>query len=240
MRCMKRSPEDRLGALRENSAQGWQPDDDVDDIADLLPKSRPLPRRMVIVSLMIIVLIALCVFGFLRTRGTSQPEAAQITAEQTEDARVQVHVAGAVKKPGVVTLDGQARVVDALDAAGGTKKNADLTQVNLARVVKDGEQIVVPEIADDAGTNAPQTAQGTAGGGTGTAAGPAAGAGQKININSASAAELENLPGIGPVTAAAIVAYREEKGPFASVDALTEVSGIGEATLEKIKPNATV
>lgn len=237
---MKRSPEDRLGALRENSAQGWQPDDDVDDIADLLPKSRPLPRRMVIVSLMIIVLIALCVFGFLRTRGTSQPEAAQITAEQTEDARVQVHVAGAVKKPGVVTLDGQARVVDALDAAGGTKKNADLTQVNLARVVKDGEQIVVPEIADDAGTNAPQTAQGTAGGGTGTAAGPAAGAGQKININSASAAELENLPGIGPVTAAAIVAYREEKGPFASVDALTEVSGIGEATLEKIKPNATV
>ncbi len=240
MRCMKRSPEDRLGALRENSAQGWQPDDDVDDIADLLPKSRPLPRRMVIVSLMIIVLIALCVFGFLRTRGTSQPEAAQITAEQTEDARVQVHVAGAVKKPGVVTLDGQARVVEALDAAGGTKKNADLTQVNLARVVKDGEQIVVPEIADDAGTNAPQTAQGTAGGGTGTAAGPAAGAGQKININSASAAELENLPGIGPVTAAAIVAYREEKGPFASVDALTEVSGIGEATLEKIKPNATV
>ena len=240
MRCMKRSPEDRLGALRENSAQGWQPDDDVDDIADLLPKSRPLPRRMVIVSLMIIVLIALCVFGFLRTRGTSQPEAAQITAEQTEDARVQVHVAGAVKKPGVVTLDGQARVVDALDAAGGTKKNADLTQVNLARVVKDGEQIVVPEIADDAGANAPQTAQGTAGGGTGTAAGPAAGAGQKININSASAAELENLPGIGPVTAAAIVAYREEKGPFASVDALTEVSGIGEATLEKIKPNATV
>ena len=237
---MKRSPEDRLGALRENSAQGWQPDDDVDDIADLLPKSRPLPRRMVIVSLMIIVLIVLCVFGFLRTRGTSQPEAAQITAEQTEDARVQVHVAGAVKKPGVVTLDGQARVVDALDAAGGTKKNADLTQVNLARVVKDGEQIVVPEIADDAGTNAPQTAQGTAGGGTGTAAGPAAGAGQKININSASAAELENLPGIGPVTAAAIVAYREEKGPFASVDALTEVSGIGEATLEKIKPNATV
>ena len=241
MRCMKRSPEDRLGALRENSAQGWQPDDDVDDIADLLPKSRPLPRRMVIVSLMIIVLIALCVFGFLRTRGTSQPEAAQITAQPTEKASVQVHVAGAVKKPGVVTLDGQARVVDALDAAGGTKKNADLTQVNLARVVKDGEQIVVPEIADDAGANAPQTAQGTAGGGTGSAAGgTAAGAGQKININSASAAELENLPGIGPVTAAAIVAYREEKGPFASVDALTEVSGIGEATLEKIKPNAAV
>ena len=237
---MKRSPEDRLGALRENSAQGWQPDDDVDDIADLLPKSRPLPRRAVIVSLMIIVLIALCVFGFLRTRGTSQPEAAQITAEQTEDARVQVHVAGAVKKPGVVTLDGQARVVDALDAAGGTKKNADLTQVNLARVVKDGEQIVVPEIADDAGANAQPAAPRTAGSGTGTAAGPAAGAGQKININSASAAELENLPGIGPVTAAAIVAYREEKGPFASVDALTEVSGIGEATLEKIKPNATV
>ena len=237
---MKRSPEDRLGALRENSAQGWQPDDDVDDIADLLPKSRPLPRRMVIVSLMIIVLIALCVFGFLRTRGTSQPEAAQITAQPTEKASVQVHVAGAVKKPGVVTLDGQARVVDALDAAGGTKKNADLTQVNLARVVKDGEQIVVPEIADDAGANAQPAAPRTAGSGTGTAAGPAAGAGQKININSASAAELENLPGIGPVTAAAIVAYREEKGPFASVDALTEVSGIGEATLEKIKPNATV
>lgn len=237
---MKRSPEDRLGALRENSAQGWQPDDDVDDIADLLPKSRPLPRRTVIVSLMIIVLIALCVFGFLRTRGTSQPEAAQITAQPAEKASVQVHVAGAVKKPGVVTLDGQARVVDALDAAGGTKKNADLTQVNLARVVKDGEQIVVPEIADDAGANAQQAAPGAAGSGTGTAAGPAAGAGQKININSASAAELENLPGIGPVTAAAIVAYREEKGPFASVDALTEVSGIGEATLEKIKPNATV
>lgn len=238
---MKRSPEDRLGSLRESSAQGWQPEDDVDDIADLLPKSRPLPRRTVIVALMIIVLIALCVFGYLRTRGSSQPQAAEITAEPTEQATVQVHVAGAVKKPGVVTLSGQARVVDALDAVGGTKKNADLTQVNLARVVKDGEQIVVPEIADDSGPNGPQASSGATGGGTGAASGSTAtGAGQKININSASAAELENLPGIGPVTAAAIVAHREEKGPFTSVDALTEVSGIGEATLAKIKPNATV
>lgn len=228
-----------MDALLESSKQGWQPDDDVVDIDDLLPKSRPVPRRAVIIGLIVIAVIGLGVFGFLRTRTADEPDQAEIRAEPTADAQARVHVAGAVKKPGVVTLDGGARVVDAISAAGGTEKNADLNRVNLARVVKDGEQIVVPEISS---SGAGAEAQGsTAGAGPAPGAGEeAGGSGEKININSASEAELENLPGVGPVTAAAIVSYREENGPFSSVDALTEVSGIGEATLAKIKPNATV
>lgn len=129
---------------------------------------------------------------------------------------VVVHVAGAVDAPGLYTLAGGARVADAIAAAGGEADGADLDALNLARVVMDGEQVRVPL------TGEPASADG------------------RININSADAATLDGLPGVGPVLAERIADYRDANGPFASVDALDDVSGVGPAILEKIRAVAAV
>ncbi|MDT0165300.1 ComEA family DNA-binding protein [Actinotalea sp. AC32] len=148
---------------------------------------------------------------------------------------VVVHVVGAVRSPGVVTLPTDARVVDAVDRAGGATEQADLAGVNLARTVVDGEQIAVPEVGASAGGDGdPGLA------GPGTAAGPSAGtaggagATAALDVNAASAVELEALPGIGPVLAQRIVDHREALGPFAAVEDLAAVSGIGPAVLERL------
>ncbi|QHC59208.1 ComEA family DNA-binding protein [Rathayibacter sp. VKM Ac-2760] len=135
-----------------------------------------------------------------------------------------VHVAGAVVTPGLYLLDPGARVTDALAAAGGFTETAERAAVNLARRVVDGEQILVPE-------QGAVSAPGAAGAGS-TGSAPAGGV---ISLSTATAAQLEELTGIGPSTAAKIVAYREEHGPFTSVDQLLEVPGIGEKTLEAFR-----
>lgn len=140
---------------------------------------------------------------------------------------VVLHVLGAVSQPGIVELPLGARVVDAIAAAGGPSDDADLGGVNLARVVVDGEQLRVPRIGE-----APASA--------GAAAVPGASADGRVNLNTADAAALETLPGVGPAIAARIIAWRDENGPFRSVDELTAVSGIGEKTLEGLRDQATV
>ena len=146
--------------------------------------------------------------------------------------QVVVHVAGAVASPGVVTLPAGSRVADALEAAGGATADADTDQLNLARILVDGEQVRVPHQGEDASTWAapPGPAQDA---GTGTASG-------LVNINTASATELQSLPGIGEALAQRIVDYREANGPFTSIDELTEVSGIGPAKLEALRGEATL
>jgi competence protein ComEA len=141
--------------------------------------------------------------------------------------QVTVDVAGKVRRPGIVVLDAGARVVDAIEAAGGARPRVDLSSLNLARVLVDGEQVLV-------GVPAPAAATGTAGG---TAA-PVAGA--LVNLNTATSTELEALPEVGPVTAAAILAWRDEHGGFTAVEELLEVDGIGDATLATITPHVTV
>lgn len=144
---------------------------------------------------------------------------------------VVVDVAGRVRRPGIVTLPVGARVVDAVEAAGGPRPGARTTGLNLARVLVDGEQVLVgvPQVPGPAAA---------AVGGPGATSG--AGAGALVNVNTADQATLETLPGVGPVTAQAILAYRSENGPFSSVDELVEVSGIGEATLAEIAPHVTL
>ncbi|NQX14590.1 ComEA family DNA-binding protein [Rathayibacter sp. VKM Ac-2857] len=134
-----------------------------------------------------------------------------------------VHVAGAVAAPGLYLLDPGARVADALAAAGGFTEAAERAAVNLARRLVDGEQILVPErgAAVVPGGTGPAAAAGTTGG--------------IVSLSTATAAQLEELPEIGPATAAKIVAYREEHGPFTSVDQLLEVPGVGEKTLEAFR-----
>lgn len=135
-----------------------------------------------------------------------------------------VHVAGAVAAPGLYLLDPSARVADALAAAGGFTEPAERAGVNLARRLVDGEQILVPERGAAAVP-----------GGTGPAAAGGTSSGGVVSLSTATAAQLEELPEIGPATAAKIVAYREEHGPFTSVDQLLEVPGVGEKTLEAFR-----
>jgi len=147
---------------------------------------------------------------------------------------VVVSVVGLVHQPGLVTLTAGARIADAVAAAGGTLDGADTLGLNLARHVADGEQIVVG-IATPAG-RAPALGSSATGR---SAAGPAP-AGEPdpgpVDLNAAGVGELDELPGVGPVTAAAIVAWRTANGRFTSVDQLAEVDGIGPVRLEKLRP----
>jgi competence protein ComEA len=142
-------------------------------------------------------------------------------------AGVVVHVAGAVAAPGLYRLGGDARVADALDAAGGPAGDADLDALNLAAKVADGERVYVPRRGE-----APPAAA-VAGGTAAVAAGP-------VDLNTATAEQLEALPGVGPATVEAILSYRKEKGRFRSVDELLEVRGIGEAKLAALRSKVTV
>lgn len=136
---------------------------------------------------------------------------------------VTVDVAGKVRRPGIVVLPAGSRVVDAVHSAGGARAGVDLTPLNLARVLVDGEQIVV-------GSPVPTTASG----------GPADPAGTLVNLNTADVTSLESLPDVGPVTAHAILTWRAEHGGFTSVEQLLDVDGIGEATLAKLTPFVTL
>lgn len=161
-------------------------------------------------------------------------------AGTSSGSQVVVHVAGAVREPGVVVLAPGARVDDAIDAAGGLLEDADPDQLNLARALTDGEQVRVPHVGEDASAWA--QGSGTTGGASGTAGtgGNGAGGSGLVDVNTADATALEDLPGIGPALAERIVAYREEHGPFGSVDDLTDVPGIGDAKLEALRDSATV
>jgi competence protein ComEA len=146
-------------------------------------------------------------------------------------APIFVDVAGWVRRPGVYEFTSDQRVIDAVDAAGGARPGADLMALNLAAPLTDGTQILVPK----AGVTPPVS------GGDASVPGAGAPSGSTlININTASATELEELDGVGEVIAAAIVEYRTQNGPFTSVDQLEDVSGIGPATMEGIRDSVTV
>lgn len=140
----------------------------------------------------------------------------------TPEESVVVHVVGQVVAPGVVVLPAGSRVADAVDAAGGPTPDADLGAINLARVLVDGEQVVVP-------------APGEVTAGAGAAASGGTDASGLVDLNTADVAALDELPGIGPVLAERIVAWREEHGRFTAVEELTEVSGIGPAVYARLK-----
>lgn len=142
---------------------------------------------------------------------------------------VVVHVVGQVVAPGVVTLPAGSRVADAVEAAGGLAGDADVARVNLARPLVDGEQIFVPRPGEELPSPAAAATPGTS-----EAQGGAPD--QPLNLNTAGAAELDALPGIGPVLSERIVTWRQENGRFTSVEELLEVSGIGESLLARLRP----
>lgn len=138
-----------------------------------------------------------------------------------------VDVTGKVRRPGIVELSSGARVIDAIEKAGGVRPGVDTSELNLARLLVDGEQVVVglavPAVARTPGASPPGSV-------------PTAGEVAPVNLNTATQQELETLPGIGPVTAQSILAWRSDNGSFTAVEELLEVSGIGDVTLSDIAP----
>lgn len=200
-------------------------------------------------------------------QSTAQPSANPSESAQggaSGEATVRVHVAGAVNNPGVYTLPAQGRAVDAIAAASGAAADADLDRVNLAGALSDGVQIYVPHRGETAAPAQIQPNGGTANAGQGNSANGAAqngasqggtqpqpartltasGSAQKgstpVNINTATAEELQTLPRIGPAMAQRIIAWREAHGGFRSVDELDAVPGIGPSMLENLRPLVTV
>lgn len=194
------------------------------------------------------------------TQSTAQPTPSESAQGGTSgEATVRVHVAGAVNNPGVYTLPAQGRTVDAIAAASGAAADADLDRVNLAGTLSDGVQIYVPHRGETAAPAQIQPNGGTANTGQGNAANgasqggtqpqpartlTASGSAQKgstpVNINTATAEELQSLPRIGPAMAQRIIAWREAHGGFRSVDELDAVPGIGPSMLENLRPLVTV
>jgi competence protein ComEA len=165
------------------------------------------------------------------TSGTAISATASSTAPTAARAtEIVVAVVGRVRRPGLLTLPTGARVDDALRKAGGVLPGVDTTSLNLARVLHDGEQITVGGTAAPA---APSATPVLGGSDDETTAGP-------VNLNAATAADLDALPGVGPVIAQRIVDYRAQHGMFTSVDQLGDVAGIGDSTLERLRPLVTI
>jgi competence protein ComEA len=178
-------------------------------------------------ALIAIFVLVCLVSGAVVLRGHSQPilEAPPIVIAPP---KVMVDVAGGVKSPGLYELPANSRVMDAITAAGGVRPGTDTSDINLARIIKDGEQIYVEPVTVAKGN---------------PISGPSRVAKKKsgpININRATASELDALPGIGPVIAARIIEYRKTNGPFISVDDLQKVSGIGVAKFAQFKSKVRV
>lgn len=164
--------------------------------------------------------------------GTAAGSAATggVASPAKKGERITVHVAGAVAKPGVYELGAGARVIDAIEAAGGGVPDADLNRLNLAAKVADGQRVLVQRVGEAAAAAAPG---GEGAGGAGDPSG-------LVNLNSATPAELEALPGIGPTLAKAIIAERERRGGFRSVNELRDVRGIGGKRFADLKDKVTI
>ena len=154
-------------------------------------------------------------------RVSSAPRTPPAEAGPASGGGVVVHVVGAVRRPGLYQLPAGSRVADALEQAGGAAPAADVALVNLAAPLVDGQQVVVPSRA-------------AAGNGSSGAAGESGGGGP-VHLNTASVAELDELPGIGPITAQKIVDHREKHGAFSSVEDLDAIPGVGAAKIEQLR-----
>ena len=238
--------DDDAGVAGNAAVPGWVPDGQVPRGQAWMAAIRADPGRTGAMALAAIAVLAVLITVFTVVRSHPAPvvsaklppvEPVSSTAAspaKPADRSVVVSVVGLVHQPGLVTLAPQARIADAVSAAGGLLAGADTFGLNLARHVDDGEQIVVG-IAAPAGHPA---ALGSSAGGRPAA--PAGSATPKpsgpVDLNTGTVEQFDALPGVGPVMAAAIVAWRAANGKFTSVDQLAEVDGIGPARLERLRP----
>ena len=228
-------------------------------------EEKPQTKKVVVIGVVVVVLaiVAAVVSQYVMPKShasfsvdTSNSESVQAQAQGDEahanktESLIYVHVIGCVKTPGVVGVAKDARLIDAINAAGGFLENASSESLNLARTVNDGEQIRVLSKEEQEAQNAAAAAASGGSGSGGSAAGSAAGAASlgtsaidsegRVNINTANEAELCTISGVGESTAKKIIAEREANGPFASVDDITRVSGIGEKKLASMRDSICV
>jgi competence protein ComEA len=178
-------------------------------------------KRALLVAGSVLLLFSFFIVFRGNTEASAAPEIIPVTVAEPE---IFVDVAGAVNKPGVYSLTGKSRVIDAIKAAGDSAPGADLSTINLARILNDGEQIYVDStVVNSSGVRVSKSVH----------TGP-------ININRATAKQLDALDGIGPVIAQRIVDYRKKNGSFISIDDLQKVSGIGAAKFAQIKAKVRI
>jgi competence protein ComEA len=185
------------------------------------------PRQLVACGLAALAIVAIGAWSLSRGGSAPEPPPAAIEVSSAADeagGRVVVHVAGAVRRPGVYPMRSNARVAEAVERAGGATRRADLSQVNLAAKVEDGRQVLVPAKVRVAGGGPAPESQ----------------AGVPLNLNTATLEQLDELDGIGPATAQSILDYREEHGGFGSVEELAGVPGIGEVRLASLREQVRV
>ncbi len=207
-----------------------------------------LSKKEKIILIIIVIFILLFIGYYIISKASNsdyislETEENNIIEEQTEEQEnlqeesfIVVHITGAVKKQGVIELKEGSRISDAIESAGGATKEADLSKINLAYIVKDGQKIYVPNkndkeetnnITEDAGENVIKNDTTTKQ--------------EKVNINTASQTELETLNGIGPSTALKIINYRQQNGNFKQIEDIKNVPGIGDSKFEGIKENICV
>lgn len=238
------------------TVSGWSADEFAPAADDAPARSEPAPEqvgrfeRLIRLSrahagtIGVIMVVALVLTGtrLMSARGhdidnidpspviTPATPSATPSAAEPSQPPIRVHVLGAVSAPGVVSLPAQSRVADAIEAAGGLAADADCGELNLAAPVPDGAQIIIGTTAEPRGELRTDSGAGPA-----DSAGPQSGP-ATLNLNTATAAQLETLPGIGPVTAQAILAWREAHGTFTRIEELLEVDGIGPKTFDRLAP----
>jgi competence protein ComEA len=254
-----RDPDELLDGLPDNLPDdvSYERPDELSDklsdelsheLADELPGELPRQRfsRIHVGVVSTLLILGLITAGLLLLRArpvavaspgdvvtvtTSGPTMVSVTPSPKGAAKIVVHIFGAVRHPGLVRLPENSRVQDAIDAAGGLTRRADPGELNLAQLLSDGQQVVIGTRGEPAGEVRDQA-------GSGTATGPSAtGA---VDLNRANQSQLEELPGVGPVTAQAILTWRQQHGRFSRIEELQEVDGIGPKTYAQIAPHVRV
>lgn len=202
-----------------------------------------LNKKQKIIVIILITIIGIGIYCYTNAiENTSEEEIENVlevaqtnTTKETEEKNIFVHIAGCVQKEGMLELSANCRIADAIEKAGGLTQEADLSDINLAYLLEDGMKIYIPNQNERQENN--EKTENTAK----TESTPSMQIQDTntkqnvININTATQEELDTLPGIGPATAAKIIAYRKEKGKFNNKEEIKEVSGIGEAKYEKMK-----
>ncbi len=193
-------------------------------------------KKLLIIFISILIIICVSIYFFTKDEDTNILLSNELyTVDNTDNTNedletIMVHIDGEVVTPGIISLKAGSRIADAIQACGGTTDISDISKINLAYELKDGQKVYIPSIYDvedveyiqnDAGNNViiPDTSSSSA----------------LVNINSATQAELETLPGIGPSTAAKIIDYRNKNGDFKNIEDIMNVSGIGESKFNNIK-----
>ena len=214
-------------------------------------------KQKIIFGIIIIFMVAIIIYYIYSTLNNAEYDTEDISTNSslavnnteiqnisieenvTEAEEILVHVSGCVKEEKIVSLPDGSRVNDAIEAAGGLTKEADLSNINLAYILEDGEKIYIPKKGEEIPENNSSSMLSPSTSVTSSSSSSSKNT-SKVNINKATEAELETIPGIGPSTALKIINYRNENGKFKSIEDVKNISGIGDAKYEKMKNYITI